>query len=268
MKDIMNPAPSDRTADGLHAGSLVAQVITLEHRTDRQLLFAEHAKAQGIRYQWSAGQIHPTPATAVSRAHKIAVRYAQMTGQPYALVMEDDCWFPSSDGYRWWLANVPQRSFDLYLGGVYASSEGIRADGLITAFSGMHCYLVAARFYPTFLALPEDQHIDYALSKLGTYFVCQPFAAIQRPGYSDQRKEVADDAWRVAGKYRIDGLAGSPRGGPQMAQMTQMDTGAALLGSEPQRALRGAEKGTSPALRAPAPLPGSGESEHPQHQVG
>lgn len=191
----------------MHAAALLAQVITLPHRTDRQDLFAAHAIQQGIHYSWSPGNEHPNPITAISLAHKTAVRTAQRQGLPYALVMEDDCWFPSTDGYRWWLDQCPQgkgRHFDLYLGGVYAAPDGIRQDGYIKRFSGMHCYLVAARFYATFLSLPEDQHIDAALTGLGIYFVCQPFAAIQREGYSDQRKQQTDDHWRVEGRYRTD----------------------------------------------------------------
>lgn len=187
---------------------ITARVINLPQRKDRRDAFSLHAEAQGIQYQWSPGVIANKPVTGVCLAHKQCIRDAAERQEPYALVMEDDVYFPSADGYRWWLAQLPMEMPDIYLGGIYSllGQREERRDGLwrVDGFCGLHCYLVHRRFFPTFLGLREDIDFDHALRGLGDYVVARPYAAIQRNGFSDVRgKEVNDDVY-VDGHYRTD----------------------------------------------------------------
>lgn len=181
--------------------NIQARVISLPHRTDRRASFERHAVEQGIAFRFMDGVTGHGAHVNISRAHKACIREAQANREPFALVMEDDCWFPSQDGYRWWLSRMPEEPFDLFLAGIYNGDPAL--DGRVSAFCGLHCYIVAERFYPTFLAATENKHLDHALEGLGKYHVCLPYAAIQRDGFSDNSKEVTEYAHYVAGKYRL-----------------------------------------------------------------
>jgi hypothetical protein len=57
--------------------------------------------------------------------------------------------------------------------------------------TGLHCYIIAQRYYDTFLATDPAVHIDTAQQK-GLFKVCYPMAAIQRPGWSWNNKEIVN----------------------------------------------------------------------------
>jgi len=183
------------------AQGLVAQVISLTRRTDRRMQFGAHAINQGIPYTFVDADATQPAFTACTRSHKSVIMAAMQRQAPYVLVMEDDCWFPAEDGFWWFLQNWPTGPFDLYLGGIYGGQQN--QDGTWHRFSGTHCYVAAARFFPTFLSIAEDNNVDYALTGLGVYRVCQPYAAIQRDGYSDNAGKHTEYGHYVAGKYRI-----------------------------------------------------------------
>ncbi len=169
---------------------ILAQVISLPRRQDRRDLFEVMAKEQGIEYVFQPGVSEfAIPAKNISEAHRACVLRSKMAGAPLALIMEDDCWFPAADGYAHYLRNMPA-DFDLYLGGAYGAAED--EHGVTWSFCGLHCYVVHARFYDTFLGVDPLDHIDHALRGLGRYVVCQPYAAIQRSGYSDNTGTTAD----------------------------------------------------------------------------
>lgn len=180
--------------------SLTVRVISLPARTDRREQFSAHAAEQGIPFVFVDGHTGSSPMVNISMAHKACIRAAQANGEPYAIVMEDDCWFPSVDGYRWWLQQAPTVPFDMYLGGIYWGSPWL--NGRVDKFCALHCYMVAAPFYARFLAARQDNHLDHALGGLGAYFVSLPYAAIQRDGHSDNVGKATDYHHYVYGKYR------------------------------------------------------------------
>jgi hypothetical protein len=99
---------------------------------------------------------------------------------PMACIMEDDIHFPASDGWRYYLANMPE-TFDLYSGGTYVNDSGNR-----NRLCGFHCYTVNETFYDRFLSIPDAVHIDSYMDEWvsGIYSVCRPMAALQRAGFS------------------------------------------------------------------------------------
>jgi hypothetical protein len=143
----------------------------------------------------------------INLSHKQIVQWAKDSGLPEVCIMEEDVWFPGSDGWQYFLRNKPTEEFDLYLGGVYGLNPlALRRIGKepgaaeIHNFVGLHCYIIRQRYYDKFLALPEDQHIDHQPG-LGVFYVCYPFAALQAPGWSANNKREVDYNQQIAKEH-------------------------------------------------------------------
>lgn len=142
------------------------------------------------------------PYRGIMEAHKQIVRHAKEGEMPFVWIMEDDIRIPNIYGLEFFVEQRPD-DFDIYLGGIYAG--GILPNGAVKNFSGLHCYMVHERFYDTFLSVPDNTHLDRALRGKGKYVVCQPFAAIQYNGYSENTGQIENyDHWLK--KYKIYGL--------------------------------------------------------------
>lgn len=129
----------------------------------------------------------------INLSHKQIVAFAQDHHIPEICIMEEDIMFPASDGWQYFLSNKPQE-FDLYLGGAYGLNDVAYARILnnpgaveVHNFAGLHCYIIHQTYYAKFLSIPDKQHIDNQPG-LGRFYVCAPFAALQRPGYSYNAK--------------------------------------------------------------------------------
>ena len=88
------------------------------------------------------------------------------------------------------MKNKP-KEFDVYIAGTYLinrpedyNSPVIKVD----AWVGNHLIIVSERYYDKFLSVPDNEHIDVAQNGLGDFYVCFPFAALQRPGFSSNCK--------------------------------------------------------------------------------
>jgi len=181
--------------------NIIAHVITLPGRHDRRMLFQDEATMQRIQYAWCDGVRGTTPAEGISAAHRAVVAMAKAREMDRVLIMEDDVLFTAPGAFDHFLRNVPAE-FDLYLGGLYGGS--VSDTNEVRWFSGLHCYLVAARFYDRFLAVDPHTHIDAALSALDdrAYYVCRPYACMQRSGFSDNEGKYMDySAWGKGRTY-------------------------------------------------------------------
>lgn len=122
----------------------------------------------------------------INASHKMLVRMAKVAQLEEVCIMEEDVHFPARDGFFHWIEHRP-KVFDIYLAGTYGSRNGDTVQYPI----GLHCYLIHSRFYDKFLSIDPTKHIDTALEGLGVYKVIYPYAAIQRPGFSaNKRKDV------------------------------------------------------------------------------
>lgn len=117
----------------------------------------------------------------INASHKQIVEYADVAGWEEVCIAEDDIKFCDEGAWDFFLKNKPT-DFDLYIGGIYVGD--IREDNTTDYFSGFHLYIVQKRFYKKFLSVDKTEHIDRALSGLGKFVICQPFAAIQYEGFS------------------------------------------------------------------------------------
>ncbi len=133
----------------------------------------------------------------INLSHKQIVSFAKDHLLPEICIMEEDVMFPAQDGWRYFLDNKPHE-FDLYLAGAYGLNDAaftriLKKPGAVAVhnFAGLHCYIIRNTYYDKFLSLDENQHIDNQPG-MGRFFVCAPFAALQRPGYSYNAKRTVD----------------------------------------------------------------------------
>lgn len=168
----------------------VLNILNLKRRTDRKEAIIKEMQEQGVDYKiWCAIEFHP-PKMAISRSHKKIIQWAKENNQPFVVIGEDDIQFTSKGAYEYFISKMPE-SFDLYMTGNYKGEpdENFR----VKSFSSMSLYVCHSRFYDTFLSVPENKHIDVALSMIpGEYYFCNKMCCIQKSGYSDNVKRVVD----------------------------------------------------------------------------
>lgn len=171
-------------------------IINPDNPRPKDFLYSE-LDMQGITAKfWPCIRDSDSVVRSINLSHKQIVSFAVEHHLPEVCIMEEDVMFTAPDGWQYFLSNKPHE-FDLYLGGTYGLNEAAFArisKGLgsveIHNFAGLHCYIIAEAYYTKFLSLPEEQHIDNQPG-LGRFYVCAPFCALQRPGYSyNQKREV------------------------------------------------------------------------------
>lgn len=164
---------------------IIAHVLYDDRRPEKfEPLKAELEKQKLLPVFWEpvqANSVHES----INLTQKKIITYAKIGRIPEVLILEDDCQFPADDGFEYFMRNKPE-SFDIYLGGTYLKHEGEQRSPAFktNSYVGHHCILVHERYYDTFLSVPATEHIDTAQAGRGEFWVCYPFAAIQRPGYS------------------------------------------------------------------------------------
>lgn len=165
-----------------------ANIIYSDRCQDRLPRLLKELEGQGIGYYelWEGIVDKYSTKKGINQSHKQIVEYAKLADWNDVLIMEDDIRFCGKGAFDFFLENKP-KEFDIYLSGIYLGE--IMPDNTVKSFSGLHCYIVNSKFYDKFLATPDDEHIDRALSNLGLYKVCNPFAAIQYNGFSSNTKK-------------------------------------------------------------------------------
>jgi hypothetical protein len=160
-------------------------IIHLPHREDRfELLTGELVSQDLFACIWP-GILNPEdPKKGISKAHKQVVAWAKQQQFPTVIIAEDDIRFTAPGAFDHFIKNRPA-DFDLYLGGIYYGK--IKPDNTVEDFAGTMLYIIHERFYDTFLSIDENVHIDRGLVGKGRFVVCNPFAAIQHNGYSDNK---------------------------------------------------------------------------------
>ncbi len=167
---------------------MLLNIIHLEKRSDRRLLFIREIENQSIiEYRIWPGILTPEPPIGITLAHKQIVADALSSSKPCVMIAEDDLKFTAGNAYQYFLQHLPT-DFDLYLGGIMYGK--VKPDKTVERFAGLTLYVVHQRFYETFLQLPNDKHLDQALDNKGKYKVCDPMVVTQYDGYSDNHKKL------------------------------------------------------------------------------
>lgn len=173
---------------------MILNVIS-DIRNGRRDQLEAHLRSRSIHYRiWDAVMLPGDTVASINASHKQIVRWAKSIDAQCVIIAEDDVFFPAEDGWNYWLSKEPGY-YDIYFGGNYAQLY----DGRDTAPYryvlepvGMHCYMMGAKYYDKFLAVPDTAHIDTAQVGNGIFKVCHPFAAIQRPGFSANSRQQVD----------------------------------------------------------------------------
>lgn len=135
------------------------------------------------------------------------VRNAMERGDKECCIFEDDIMFPAEDGWEYFLQNKPE-DFDIYIGGTYLLDEPDTWKPplvKVESYVGNHCIIIAEKYYERFLAHPDKDHIDN--QRGGDFYVCFPFAALQRSAWSSNNRATVNyngllkDEY-VRGKFR------------------------------------------------------------------
>lgn len=157
-------------------------------RAEQCLQEVERQQIPVTRY-WQPVPDTKSVVRSINLSHKAIIQYAKDNRLPEVCVLEDDVFFPAADGWQYFLRNKPS-DFDIYLGGTYALEYPVTNP--ISRIDGFHCYIMAERFYDTFLSVPDDVHIDTVLDGKGLFHLCYPMAAIQRPAWSYNLNQFTD----------------------------------------------------------------------------
>lgn len=150
----------------------------VERRND---LLKELQRLNITDYELWDGIFLPSVKESINAAHKQIVEYAKLAQWEEVLIAEDDFIGTHPNSFNYFIENKP-KDYDLYLAQVYLGDIG--RNNKVKKFTGLTMYFVHSKFYDTFLSVDPKEHIDVALSGLGDYHVCNPFAFIQRNGFS------------------------------------------------------------------------------------
>lgn len=169
--------------------TMLINVIHDQNRADRRILLQSEILEHGLEVKfWPALQEPVMVFAGINRAHKQVIRWAKEIKLPMVCIGEDDLHLTAPGAWKYFLDHIPT-DFDIYLSGIYCGI--IRKDRTVNDFCGLHLYIVHERFYDAFLGVSVELHLDRGLANKGKYIVCDQFCAIQRDGYSDNKKKYA-----------------------------------------------------------------------------
>lgn len=171
---------------------LIPNILYDARRIEKWPLLMQELYLQGIEdfKIWEPVDDPNSVIRSINISHKRIINWAKESGQKQVLVFEEDVWFPAKDGFKRFIEDIPIWPFDMWLGGTYGLDKPIT--GKTEKINGIHCFVMAERFYDTFLSVPDNVHIDTALDGKGLFYVAYPFYALQRPGWSANSAAFSD----------------------------------------------------------------------------
>lgn len=179
---------------------IIPNIISNHKIQVRQQQLHKEMARQGVSdYKlWPSVHIANKPKrTGISRAHKQIVEWALIEQIPEVCIMEDDVWFPATDGFQHFIKNKPE-VYDLYLGGI--TRGDIDGNNCVKRYTGQFAYFIHEKYYTTFLDTDENLDIDGGQSGRGHFVVCNPMACFCYPGWSDNCNGVMDYSHLLIGK--------------------------------------------------------------------
>lgn len=166
---------------------IIPNILYDDRRFEDFPVIVEEMMRQGIsNYRLANPVMCDNVVKSINLSQKLIVQKAKDAGEKEVCIMEQDIMFPSERGWKYFLENKP-KEFDVYIGGTYLIDNGYVWESplvKVKEWIGNHCIIIAERYYDTFLSLPDDKHIDTENKGLGEFFVCYPFPALQRSGFS------------------------------------------------------------------------------------
>lgn len=135
--------------------------------------------------------IYPDVVSSINASHKMIVQKAKDENKNECCIMEDDCMFPSENGWQYFLDNKPME-FDIYSAGNYMAFKRPEKPCImkVDCIVGLHLYFIHSKYYDNFLATANNKHID--TEQKGDLYVCYPMPALQRAGFSANNKSMTN----------------------------------------------------------------------------
>lgn len=170
-------------------------VIFDERRSEKLDPLVGEFIRQGIKsYEIWPCILRPNVVKAINASHKMIIEYAKENKLDEVCIAEDDLMFPNENGWDYFLSNKP-KDFDVYIAGNYLINNPHEYQSpliKVKEWVGNHLIIVHEKYYDRFLSVPDDDHIDTAQSGLGDFYVCFPYAALQRSGWSSNNHAVVN----------------------------------------------------------------------------
>jgi len=162
---------------------------------DYQRLIGEFA-AQGITdyHFWEAICNKNSVVESINASHKMIVRWAKGNRKPFVVIAEQDLKFTALGGWDYFLKNTP-KDYDVYIGGSYLiDNRNVYEPPLVKVneWVGNHLIIVHEKYYDKFLNVSDKDHIDTVHRGNGDFYVCYPYPALQRAGYSFNQQAIAN----------------------------------------------------------------------------
>ena len=189
LLNVINVDPSVR----LEGVNPQYRVVEQRSREERILSVARQSKEHGFEVRfWPGVTGNKFSQTNISQSFKKIVQWAKTHSEPFVTIAEDDFLFTAPGACRYYFYNKPDR-YDLYLGGIYSGQ--IKGNRIMNGYSGNTLVTVHHNFYDNILEAKETDHLDRWLGNFAferEYIVCLPFVVKQIPGYSDNKKRMAE----------------------------------------------------------------------------
>jgi hypothetical protein len=174
---------------------IIPNIIYDDRKFEDYPIIIDEMNRQGItEYNIIKPVYHKIVVNSINLTQKSIVREAKERGDEMVCIMEQDIWFPNKSGWKYFLENIPA-DFDMYSGGTYGIDTRFEYKPpvvKVNLFIGHHCVIVHSKYYDKFLETNETKHIDTEQEGKGDFYVCFPFAALQRPGYSFNNRDKVD----------------------------------------------------------------------------
>lgn len=179
-------------------------VIYDSRRPEKYPLFIEELRLQSI----NEFEVHPATVLShsvvesISESFKSVIRSAKENKDKEVCILEDDIMFPSTKSWQYFLENKPEK-FDIYIGGSFVIDNRIEYKPPIVKvnnYVGNHCIIVNESYYDMWLATDSKKHCD-TVHECGEFYVCFPFVALQRKGWSANNGTLVDYNHKIPKEY-------------------------------------------------------------------
>lgn len=147
----------------------------------------EEFEKYGIEYKIHEACIDKkTVLESITESFRRIIQYAKDEGLSEIIIAEDDLHFPCDGAWEYFLNNKPDE-YDVYVGGSYLIHNEWEYKPTVVKvpeWVGNHLIIVHEKYYDKWLASKPDGHIDTEQRGKGDFYVCFPYAALQRPSKS------------------------------------------------------------------------------------
>lgn len=186
-------------------------VIYNHHRPEKKELFTDVFAEQNIDdyeiFQAQIIQYNSIPEN-ISESFKTVIRQAKERGDKEIVIFEDDILFTSPNGWKYFLDNKPD-DYDLYIGGSYFIDNRINYTPplvKVKEYVGNQCIMISQRYFDVWLNSDSGKHCDTAQNGKGEFYLCFPFVALQRHGWSANAQALVNYNPIIPKEYLYDNL--------------------------------------------------------------